>query len=181
MRSVFTQKATRFRGPNTIWLLLAFVAIAAVFAGKAIGIKEWHRFGFLPLFPLMVYANTRKRTEEIIFIVNRSDNNHFYFTYKDEDKQRMDDVRIDEYDYWYYTNGGSDGKTNYVLVMMAGDEEGLHFFKENRVGTVPPAGWELRNETVADQKNVLIIPDLASLAAIIDRHSTPHETETQHA
>ena len=168
--TVFTQKAQRFRGSNALWLVMVLLSIILALFAKQSGYRHWVLIKSVSSVFIFLYLGSRNRKEEIVFMVNR-DGDNFYFTYKDEDHLRMDDVKIEEYDYWYYTDGGSDGKTKFVLVMKVVDENGTYFFKEKLLQKEAPQGWAMKNEKVHDQKDVLLIPGLRNLAALIDQHA----------
>lgn len=171
LTSVFTKKAHRFLGPNSVWLILAIVICVIAIAGFYAGVKGAYYMvpGGLALMGL--YRTSLTRTEDIVFFVNRDENNEYYFSYKDEDKQQTEPERIDVYQYWYYPNGQSGNKTQYHLIFMIESASGMHCLKEKLLLSAPPKGWEHKNEIIKDEKEVLLVPDLQLLAMEIDKNS----------
>jgi hypothetical protein len=168
--TIFQQKAHRLKGQNPVFLILAIVCMLMIIVAMKFGIQRAYIMAAPGAGFMIMWRSSASRTEDIIFFVNK-DGNEFYFSYKDEDLQRLEDVRIDEYKYWYYVTNQSGGKQLYHLIFTIETTGNLYCLKEKIERDTPPPGWEYDNKQMPDQKDVLLIPNLQDLATFIDSNS----------
>lgn len=176
--TVFTQRLENRAATSPIWLVLGIIISLVV---VVIGIVLAAPF-LLIVIPLAIIINYRiaqsQKPKHVGFFLETGFNNDIYYGYIDHKGARHGHQLIDEYTYWYYTDGMTMSGTKCVFVVMLKSKAGEIFLKEELMLQREPEGWGNEQQKISESAGVYHMNNVSQLTTILDQLSFGTVTAT---
>jgi len=167
--TIYQHQAQKPAGTGEFWKIIIILAVIIIVGVPILTGGNYIAFGPGPLLIWLVWRSTRNKVESINFYVSENHKGDFEFGYKDSRNKQHGPFPLDEYTYWCYEASPSGKGWNYELYIQINSKHATIYLKEKIVAMVPPPGWTRTPQQIKDGEGVFYLPELANLAAMIDR------------